>query len=189
MTMYCLTPPAVEPVTLAEMRAHLRLGVTSEEDLLAALIKAARQTLEAEIGLCLINQTWRLHFDGWPRDGLVLIPKFPVREVVAVTAYQPDGEPVAIPAGALRLNATSRPARLCLASRGADIARLHDLEVDFLAGYGDTGTDVPDALKHAILSLVAHWYEFRGAVAPDSQPVSFPPGFDRLVSIWRRVSL
>ena len=189
MTMYCITPPVAEPVTLVDVRAHLRLGTTSEDDLLAGLVKAARQTLEAEIGLCLINQTWRLHLDGWPREGLVLIPKFPVREVVAVTAYQPDGEPVGIPAGDLWLNATSRPARLCLARRCAGIARLHGLEVDFLAGYGDTGTDVPDALKHAILSLVAHWYEFRGAVAPDSQPVSFPLGFNRLVSIWRRVSL
>ncbi|MGH6763087.1 MAG: head-tail connector protein [Phyllobacterium sp.] len=189
MTMHCTTPPVAEPVTLAEVRAHMRLGTTSEDELLNGLIKAARQTLEAEIGMAMISQTWRLHVDAWPRDGRVLIPKFPVRNVVTVTAYRPDGEPVTIPASDLRLDPSSRPAQLYLSPRCAGMAGLHGLEIDFRAGFGDTGTEVPDALKHAILSLIAHWYEFRGAVGPESQPASFPPGFDRLVSIWRRVSL
>lgn len=35
--------------------------------------------------------------------------------------------------------------------------------VEFIAGYGDAATDVPQALKEAILQLIAHLYENRGA--------------------------
>jgi hypothetical protein len=33
--------------------------------------------------------------------------------------------------------------------------------------------------------LVAHWYEFRAAFGAESQPVSIPAGFDRIVSGYR----
>jgi uncharacterized phiE125 gp8 family phage protein len=44
-------------------------------------------------------------------------------------------------------------------------------------------------LKRAILLLVAHWFEFRGVAGAADQPVGHPPGFDRLVSTWRRARL
>ena len=42
MTPLLIAGPAVEPVTLAAMRDYLRLDDTAEDDLVAALIKAAR---------------------------------------------------------------------------------------------------------------------------------------------------
>ena len=58
-----------------------------------------------------------------------------------------------------------------------------------MCGYGDRGPDVPDAFRRAILMLAAHWHEFRGAVAPDDQPVSMPPGFAALLAPFRRLAL
>ena len=63
------------------------------------------------------------------------------------------------------------------------------IEIDLICGFGDFGIDVPDTLKRGILMLVAHWYEFRGAVPPSQQPVSLPPGFDSLMAPYRRVNL
>ncbi|PYE88386.1 head-tail connector protein [Phyllobacterium leguminum] len=188
MTMHLITPPAVEPVTLADARAFLKISSTSEDALLSQLIRTAREVVEAQTGLALINQTWRLHLDRWPRSGRVALFRYPVREVVEVTAYAPDGTPVIIGANERHLHQGSRPQRLYLSQRSGSPS-LGGLEIDFIAGFGETGADVPDALKHAILTLTAHFYEFRGAFDGEAQPVSFPPAFDRLVEIWRRVSL
>jgi uncharacterized phiE125 gp8 family phage protein len=36
--------------------------------------------------------------------------------------------------------------------------------VRWWGGYGTTGASVPAAVRHAMLMLVGHWYENRGAV-------------------------
>jgi uncharacterized phiE125 gp8 family phage protein len=61
---------------------------------------------------------------------------------------------------------------------------MNGIEIDFTAGFGEAGTDVPDLLRRAILALVAHWYEFRG-VYDAGQPVSYPAGYDRMISSYR----
>jgi len=188
MTMHLITPPAVEPVTLADARAFLKISSMSEDAVIEQLLRTAREVVEAQTGLSLISQTWRLHLDRWPRSGRIALFRYPVREIVAVTAYAPDGTPVEIGPGERHLHKGSRPQRLYLSQR-AGSSSLGGLEIDFVAGFGETGAEVPDALKHAILTLTAHLYEFRGAFDGEAQPVSFPPAFDRLVDIWRRVSL
>ena len=53
MTIIELTPPLVEPLTLVEIRAHLRLDTEDEDALLLALATVAREHLERETGLVL----------------------------------------------------------------------------------------------------------------------------------------
>lgn len=70
------TPPSVEPVTLLDVYAHLRLDYTSQgspseashplDDLLRQNIAAARADVEKETGLSLIAQTLRLSVPGFP---------------------------------------------------------------------------------------------------------------------------
>lgn len=72
MTMFLVTPPALEPVTIADARAFLRISTDSEDDVLRRIIKTARELVEAETGLALVDQTWRLRVDRWPRSGVSL---------------------------------------------------------------------------------------------------------------------
>jgi uncharacterized phiE125 gp8 family phage protein len=64
-------PPAVEPVTLAEARAQLRLDATGtpathpDDDLLLSLITAARQHAENETGRTLITTAVVEEWDTW----------------------------------------------------------------------------------------------------------------------------
>ena len=62
---------------------------------------------------------------------------------------------------------------------------MNGLEIDFRAGFGEAGTDVPDLLRRAILLLVAHWYEFRAGFGPGDQPVSYPPSYERMIAHYR----
>ncbi len=61
-----VTPPAVEPVSLAEARRILRIGHADDDALLAALIGSARRIVEARTGLRLIAQSWAVLRDDWP---------------------------------------------------------------------------------------------------------------------------
>ena len=59
--------PAVEPVSLAEAKAHLRVTSTSEDLLIASLITAARVHLEVMLSCAFITQSWSWFLDDWPK--------------------------------------------------------------------------------------------------------------------------
>lgn len=66
MMLYLLTPPAAEPVTLAAVKAALRIDDARFDALLPGLIASARAVAEQETGRQLVEQTWRAEIDDWP---------------------------------------------------------------------------------------------------------------------------
>lgn len=66
---------------------------------------------------------------------------------------------------------------------------MNGIEIDFRAGYGATGVDVPDGLKRAILLLVAFWFEHRGAQGGSGSQSVWPDGFERLIERNRAMEL
>lgn len=185
MTLFRTVAPEAEPVTLAEAKKTLRVDHDSEDELLSGLIRAAREEVEATCGLALIDQSWRLALDRLPRSHRVLLRRHPVREVVAITVYGAEGEASLVDAGDYRLDPEARPAQLLFLRGLAPGVAMNGIEIDFAAGFGEAGTDVPDLLRRAMLLLVAHWYEFRAQIGPAGQPVSYPPLYERLIAPWR----
>ena len=186
MTLVLITPPAVEPVSLVEAKAHLRLTGTDDDDYLAALIAAARIQVEAATRRVLIEQTWRAYRDEWPSDGRVTLPLMPVRSIAEITLYDADGTPTVLAADRWSLDTASSPARLFL--RGAAPASrrvFNGLEIDVVAGYGPSGLDVPQPLRLAVMMLVARWYENREGVAYGVVPSSIADPFEALVAPFR----
>ncbi len=185
MTLFRTMAPAAEPVTLAESKRMLRADHDSEDELIGGLIRAAREEVEAACGLALIDQSWRLCLDRVPHSGRVLLRRHPVREVLSVTVYGTAGEASLVDTADYALDRAGRPARLHFHRTPAPGIAMNGIEIDFAAGFGEAGTDVPDLLKRAILVLVAHWYEFRAVFGAGEQPVSFPQGYERLIAPWR----
>ncbi len=185
MTLTCTGAPEAEPVTVSEAKAFLRLGTSSEDELIASLIRAAREDVERATGLALIDQTWRLTLDTVPQNGIALLLRHPVREVIAVTAHGSEGEVSLVAANDWQADVISRPARLFFHRPPAPQRVINGIDIDFRAGFGEAGTDVPDLIRRAILALVAHWYEFRAGYGPDGEPTSFPPHYERLIAPWR----
>jgi uncharacterized phiE125 gp8 family phage protein len=185
MTLFRTVAPEAEPVTLNEAKQFLRLSNDSEDTLISGLIRAAREEVEASCGLALIDQSWRLTLDLLPPLGRVLLRRHPLREIVSITRFGEDGEGTLVDPGTYRLDPTSRPARLHFRDLPAVGQPMNGIEIDFKAGFGEAGTDVPDLLKRAILLLVAHWYEFRAEVRAKDQPASYPSGYERLIAPWR----
>ncbi|MGF9562575.1 head-tail connector protein [Neorhizobium sp. JUb45] len=185
MTYILTTPPTAEPITLADVKAHLRLDDGNEDTLISSLITTAREHLERETGLCLITQTWRLCLDLWPRDGILKIVRFPVQAIENVTVYDAAGAPVDVSLEDHLLDGQSRPVRLWLRDPPAPGQVMNGIEITFVAGFGEGGADVPDGLKRAMLLHVAHMFAFRGVVALESQPAGIPDGYERLIASYR----
>ena len=91
MTLFRTVGPLIEPVTLAEAKAHLRLEQASEDPLIEGLIRAAREEVEKTTGQALIEQSWRLTLDDWPTSDVLFLNRTPVREVLSVTVFDTDG--------------------------------------------------------------------------------------------------
>ncbi|RKE85517.1 head-tail connector protein [Rhizobium sp. AG855] len=189
MTIIDLTPPLAEPLTLAEVKVHLRLDTDDEDTLLVALIAVAREHLERETGLVLAVRDFRLCLDAWPDDGILTIARGPVRQVTDVTVYDGDGVGQAVDLDGHLLDGEARPARLWLRDVPQPGRVLNGIEVEFVAGFGESGAEVPDTLKRAMLLHIAAMFACRGVVAPEAQPAVVPPGYDRLIAPFCRRGL
>jgi uncharacterized phiE125 gp8 family phage protein len=189
MTIIELTPPLVEPLTLFEMRAHLRLDTQDEDDLLVLLSTVAREHLERETGLVLAARDFRLCLDDWPEGGIVTMARGPVRAVTSVIVYDGEGVPQSVDLDGHLLDGEARPARLWLRAVPEPGRAMNGIEVEFSAGFGESGADVPQTLKRAMLLHVAAMFAVRGVVAPDAQPAVMPPGYDRLIAPFCRRGL
>jgi Phage gp6-like head-tail connector protein len=69
MRLVQVTPPAIEPVTLAEAKQHARIEYPDDDALVAVLITAARRYCETAIRAAFITQTWTLYLDSFPSAG------------------------------------------------------------------------------------------------------------------------
>ncbi len=76
--------PVVEPVSLDEAKAHLRIDGGAEDALIISLILTSRLHIEAALGLALITQSWTLKRDAWPKGESVGLMLRPVQNIVAV---------------------------------------------------------------------------------------------------------
>lgn len=182
MTYVRITPPVAEALTLAETKAHLRLDTTDEDDLVAGLITVARDHLERSAGLCLMTQGWRLYLDSISEDGVIPITRGPVQAIESLIVYDQAGEASAVSLEGHVLDGIRRPARLMLVQGVRPGRAVNGIEIDFVAGFGATATDVPDTLKRAMLTHVAAMFSCRAAVGLDQQPAVMPEGYDRLVA-------
>ena len=170
MALFRTSGPDAEPLTTTECKAHLRVSHSSDDDLIAGLIRAAREEVERHTGLALIDHT----LIGWG-----------VKQILSVTTYGSEGEASELDPASYQLDPLSRPARLHFETRPSPGIAMNGIEIDFRAGFGEAGTDVPDLLKRAMMLLVAHWYEFRAEYGAADQPVSLPEGYQRLVAGFR----
>ncbi len=165
MSLTLTTPPAAEPVTLAEAKAHLKVDSSADDALITSLIVAARARAEWHTGRAFVTQSWTLWLDAWPQDGLVEIPLPPLQSVTQVKTYDLDDAASVLDPSAYQLDAASAPARLKRKSEPrTDLRAVNAVEIAFTAGYGDASA-VPQPVKQAILQIVADLYANRGDTA------------------------
>lgn len=169
-------PAPVEPVSVGELKAYLKLTGSAEDAVLAGLIRTARAMCEAFTGLMLITRGFRETVMAGARPRRLAAS--PLVAVDAVERVEPSGAAAAVTGwsvafdddGAGRLTAPATDARL---------------RITYRAGLADDWNGVPEALRHGILRLAAHLYVMRD----DPEERGPPAAVAALWRPWRRLRL
>lgn len=183
------TSPATEPVTAEELRLHLSETADGLPDAQAdALISEARELIEQMTGLALITQVWTLVLDRWPAgaepwwDGVrqgaigdlhalnsmraVTLPRYPLQSVGVVTVFDDAGTGATVNIGAtFDVDVFRRPGRMVLrngATWPIALRASNAIVIEYTAGYGESGTDVPASLKRAVKQVASYLHTHRG---------------------------
>src|SRR5690606_32253051 len=92
MPAVLLTPPAAEPLSLEDAKNFLRVEHAADDELIAALIAAARGEVELATRCVLITQTWRIVLHRWPASRRIVSPVNPLRTLEAVRVFDGEGD-------------------------------------------------------------------------------------------------
>lgn len=155
-------------VSLAELKAHLRVEDGGEDALLAGWLRAATEAVEQELGQLLIMR--EVEELGWVRCGAARLTLGPVQGLLAVEARDGAGGWVALDGHALKRG----PARVV----GAGLVEGDELRLRYRAGLGADWNAVPDMLRQAVVRLAAHFHAHRDS----SEAPAMPPAVRQLLA-------
>ena len=182
-----VTAPAVSPISLAEAKAQMRVEGNDDDTIIQRLIDAAVAFVDVQgvLGRAMITQTW----GEWlaPNPSTVLLSLGPVQSVSAIKYYDIDG--VLQTATLADFNVFGTPNRITITpktSKAWPITQTRDdaIKIEYVVGYGSTSASVPQTVRHALLMLVAHWYENR-ETTQEKQMQDLPYGFMEMMNIER----
>lgn len=187
MALVLTSPPAIEPVSVAEAKTYCRIEGDAEDVLISSLILTSRLHIEAALGLALITQSWTLLLDRWPSLDGVPIPLRPVQMVTGVQVLAADGSAMTVSPDDYITGSAASPPRLVRNGTvwpepGRAVA---GIEIAFTAGYGAAPEDVPAPICQALLMLVAHWYEHRDPIEIGSGETVIPSAVSELLMPYR----
>ncbi len=184
MRLAIVTPPAGEPVTLAEAKSHLRVTIADDDARISRHVSAARQMVETRLGRVLITQGWDVFLDAFPSHpglfdrrfrafgfghplfmplagmGEIEVPLPPLTSVERVRYVDGSGVVQTLDPSRYRV-AFGDPGRIvpALGQSWPSTASVPDaVEVRFVAGYANADA-VPACAKEAVLAIVQRLYD------------------------------
>jgi len=189
MVIQEVTAPTVEPLSLADIKRHVRVEWDFEEDdtYLRTLIKAVRFFTENYTGAALVQRTYDYWLDSFPRGSGLMLPRPPLTSVSTLTYtdyagtqtsmslstdYTEDSPPALVSDPDLVVDTDSLPGRLVLAWGkvwpSVTLNPVNPIRIRFTAGYADDGgspadyrVNIPMDLKLGMYLILADWFNQR----------------------------
>lgn len=182
-TLY--SAPSVEPVSTDEAKTHLRITHTDDNTYIDTLVKAARLYCERQTRRAFITQTWE-DFRSCFDTELVLTPG-PLQSVTHIKYYDTDGTLQTLSTDVYAVNITDCVGRVELKYNQSwpsiRSGMYNGVQVRYISGFGNSATDVPANIKHAIKILVSHWYEAREPIVTGTIVAQVPMSVDALLGV------
>lgn len=150
------TGPTEYPVTLSEVKEHLRVDSNDFDSELTSLIEEGTQYAEDFTGQKLITQTWTYKLDEFSTS--IKMPYYPLSSVSSIQ-YQDDNDAQqTLASNQYVVDTDSKPGRIQPAynvTYPTTYNELNAVTITFICGYGDS-TQVPERFKRAI-KLYIQW--------------------------------
>lgn len=164
MPSVLITKPEVEPLTLGEVKTHVNELTSDFDGYLSSLIFVARKHVEDYLNRALITQTWDYYQTGF--SDVIWLPKGKLQSVTTIKYIDTDGA-LQILAGSpieYSVDTYADPGKVERAYGQAwpGVRPVsNSVVVRFIAGYGDSGEDVEEPIRQAMLILIGHWFQHR----------------------------
>jgi len=190
------TAPSFEPVSTAQVKAHLRIFHTLDDTYIAAsssgstsIITTARMMIENYCGIAIPNTTFTSVYSSFPTNNSILsssgemyygslyeiaLPRSPLVSVTSVQYVDTSGTTQTLSASTdYTVKSYNGIGRIQLLD-GKSWPSLQAggagvVTVVYTAGHGSSATAIPIALKHAILMQCSTLYDYRSTLAPGQQ--------------------
>ncbi len=116
-----LTPPACEPLDLVEAKAHMRVEIATDDDLIRRKLSAARRYAERLTQRQLVCSTWLLARDFFAPihrllaaifGDVIHVPRPPLLDVVSIVYTDTTGAQQTLPAANYQVDNVAEPARI-----------------------------------------------------------------------------
>lgn len=179
--------PAVEPVSLEELKAQLGVTLDLDDALLTRKLRAARQHVERFIGRPLLATLHEGVLDRFPRAEIGL-PVTPVLGVEQVGYIDGRGVLQVVPAGAYEVDGFGEEGWIIPHADTvwpATMATINAVRVRWTAGLAQNAEGVPETLREAVLMLAAWWHEQREAALVEGGAREIPFGVAELLRAHR----
>lgn len=178
-----VTPPAVEPLALNEVKKYLKVDdITDEiEDAyINSLITVSREYCEEYQHRAFITQTWEMTLKEFSDEqtnmmsndyesNVIEIPKGKLQKINSFSYKDLYGN----------VHALTENVDYIVSSRGivgkvcppygtifpsVPLYPLDPIVINYTCGYGNDGSKVPAKIKQAMYLLISHWYDNRAVV-------------------------
>lgn len=170
MTDILIIAPDTVPVTVAEVKEHLKIDGSTEDTLIGTYITAAREWCEGYQWRKYITQTRELVLEDWPRGDHIIVPNGQLQSITSVKYKDADGDETTLAVDDdYIVDSDSEPGKVVLAYGetwpSGTLYPTGAIRVRYVCGYGDAD-DVPEMVKAAIKIQVGLFYD---CYAPDEQ--------------------
>ena len=161
------TGTVTELITTAQAKAHLRVDISDDDDLIAGLVSAARQHVEIHTGRSFAQHTYRADIANF--HDVMVLPWRPVQSITSIQYYNTDS-----PQALTTLSSTvySLYADRVVRDYGEDwptswAIRPDAVQITYATGYltnaSPQAETFPEAIRQAMYLIIGDLYENREA--------------------------
>lgn len=162
-----VNPPELFPVSLSQIKAHLRLDHAEEDEYLEHLNRVATQLIQIYLGRSLIKQTWCLTWQQ-SNDSIQGLTKRLMKPARIPLKFSPILALKSV--NLVEKEEKKKINRYFLNLSGVvpylEVSSFFSMvEVIYDAGFGDYPNDVPAPIQQAIIATITEFYETRETVS------------------------